>query len=139
MTPSVIYAREETLDVLEFRRVLAESGLGTIRPLHDKSRLRSMIAGANLIVTARLLTDERPLIGLARCVTDFAWCCYLSELAVAESAQRLGVGRGLLEEIQRHLGPRVSIALVSVPDAIKFYEKAGMKKLANAFWHPRAH
>jgi ribosomal protein S18 acetylase RimI-like enzyme len=134
----VLYAREQNLDVREFRDVLIDSGLGRIRPVGDEARLRQLISGAGLIVTARLASRNRTLVGVARCVTDFSWCCYLSDLAVAKSAQGLGVGKGLLDEVRRQLGPQVSVTLVSVPDAIGFYQKVGMARLADAFSFMRA-
>ena len=137
--PRVIYAREPALDVTEFRRVLVESGLGTIRPVGDEPRLKAMLSDADLILSARLEQPGRPLVGVARCVTDFAWCCYLSELAVSASAQGLGIGRGLLEEARRQLGPGVSLILASVPEAAGFYERVGMARLPDAFWYRREH
>ena len=95
----VLYAREPTLDVAEFRRVLIESCLGATRSIGDGARLRAMLSAADLILTARLEQPGRPLVGVARCITDFAWCCYLSELAVAASAQGFGIGDGLLEPV----------------------------------------
>jgi hypothetical protein len=50
--PHVIYAREPDLDVAEFRRVLVESGLGATRPVGEEVRLKAMLSGANLVVTA---------------------------------------------------------------------------------------
>jgi ribosomal protein S18 acetylase RimI-like enzyme len=135
--PAILYAREVTLDAAEFRRVLDESGLGTTRPIDDEPRLRAMLAGANLIVTARLDQPGHPLVGVARGVTDFAWSCYLSELAVSFSAQGLGIGKGLLDETRRQLGPQVSLILLSVPDAVGFYERAGMARVPDSFWYRR--
>jgi ribosomal protein S18 acetylase RimI-like enzyme len=135
--PRVHYAREPALDVAEFRRVLVESGLGAIRPVDDESRLGAMLSAADLILTARLEQAGHPLVGIARCVTDFVWCCYLSELAVSASAQRLGVGKGLLDEARRQLGPAVSLILLSVPEAAGFYERAGMARVPDAFWYRR--
>lgn len=137
MSERILYAREQDLDVAEFRRVLVDSGLGRIRPVDDEPRLQAMIAGANLIVTARLDRSGRPLVGVGRGVTDSAWCCYLSDLAVSPSAQGLGVGKGLLDEARRQLGPQVSLYLVSVPDAVGFYERAGMTRLTDAFSYRR--
>jgi hypothetical protein len=74
--PSVLYAAETNLDTAEFRRVLMESGLGATRPVDDRPRLEAMLSGANLIVTARLDQPGGPMVGVARCVTDFSWCCY---------------------------------------------------------------
>ena len=67
----VLYAREPGLAVAEFRRVLVESGLGATRPVDDESRLQAMLSGAGLIVTARLDRPGRPIVGVARCLTDF--------------------------------------------------------------------
>ncbi|TPK58212.1 GNAT family N-acetyltransferase [Mesorhizobium sp. B2-4-19] len=135
--PHVLYASEPALDVAEFRRVLVESGLGETRPIDDPARLRAMLSGANLVLTARLDTEGKPLVGVARAVTDFSWVCYISELAVSRSAQGLGVGKGLMDEARRQLGPSVAISLISMPAAVGFYERIGMKRMADAFWFSR--
>jgi GNAT superfamily N-acetyltransferase len=135
--PRVVYARESALDVEEFRRVLVESGLGATRPVGDLPRLAAMLAAADLVVTARLDDENRTLVGVARGLTDFSWCCYLSELAVSASAQGLGIGKGLLDEARRQLGPTVSVNLFSMPDAVGFYHRVGMEPFADAFWYRR--
>lgn len=117
--------------------MLAEAGLGAIRPVDDPARLQAMLDNAGLIVTARLDTAERPLVGIARSITDHAWCCYLSDLAVCGAAQRMGIGQGLLDETRRQLGSGVTLVLISVDDALGFYERAGMTRLRNAFWRRR--
>jgi ribosomal protein S18 acetylase RimI-like enzyme len=137
--PRILYAREPSLDVIEFRRVLVESGLGATRPVGDEPRLKAMLSAADLILTARLERAGYPLVGVARCVTDFAWCCYLSELAVSASAQGLGIGKGLLDEARRQLGPSVALFLASMPDVVGFYERVGMARLPDAFWYRREH
>ena len=134
---SVLYAREQDLSVDAFVQVLSETTLGPTRPLADRPRMQQMLAGANLILTARLDRPDRRLVGLARCVTDFAWICYVSELAVSESAQGLGIGRGLLDEARRLCGPEVTVTLVSVPEAVGFYERVGMAPAPNTFKYPR--
>jgi ribosomal protein S18 acetylase RimI-like enzyme len=133
----VLYAREAALDIAEFRRVLVESGLGETRPVDDDIRLRAMLSGANLVLTARLDVEGKPLIGVVRAMTDFSWVCYISELAVSQSAQGLGIGKGLMDEARRQLGPSVAISLISMPDAVGFYEHIGMKRMADAFWFSR--
>ncbi|WP_227310718.1 GNAT family N-acetyltransferase [Acidisoma cellulosilyticum] len=138
-SPRVLYTRETSLDVAEFKQVLIESGLGASRPVSDDKRLSDMINGSNLILTARLNQPSRRLLGVARGITDFVWCCYLSELAVSASAQGLGVGRALLKEVKQQLGPSVSLILASVPQATGFYERNGMERISDAFWFRRKH
>jgi len=133
---NILYASEPALDVAEFRRVLVDSGLGKVRPVDDEARLKTMLDNANLLLTARFDRPDRQLVGVARGMTDFSWVCYISDLAVSRAAQGLGVGKGLMDEAQRHLGPSVAISLISVPDAVGFYERIGMKAMP-AFWFGR--
>ena len=135
---AVHYALEPALSAQEFRRVLVESGLASIRPVGDLERLQAMLSSAQLVVTARLDQPGRPLVGVARTITDFAWCAYLSDLAVVKSAQGLGIGRGLLDATRAHCGPSAALILSSVPEAVPFYERAGMERIADAFWYRRA-
>jgi ribosomal protein S18 acetylase RimI-like enzyme len=136
-SPRLLYAAEPSLGVDEFRRVLVESGMDAVRPVNDETRLADMLKNAGLIVTARLDEPGLPLVGLTRGVTDFNWACYLAEVAVCKSAQRLGVGKGLLAEVRRQLGPRVSVFLASVPESAEFYERIGMTRLQHGFYFRR--
>jgi GNAT superfamily N-acetyltransferase len=133
----IVTAIEPGLDPGDFGRVLIESGLGGQRPVDDPGRLGRMIAGAGVIVTARLGAADGPLVGVARGITDGAWACYLAEVAVAQSAQGLGVGRALMDAARAALGPEVAIFLASVPGATGFYERIGMARLPDAFWFRR--
>lgn len=132
---TVICAREQALTVDEFRRVLIESGLGATRPVDDAPRLRKMLAGAALVMSARA-ADGR-LLGVARCLSDGDWVAYLAELAVTKSAQGQGVGHVLLKAVRDELGPRVMLVLASVPDAVGFYENVGMPRMPDVFFYRR--
>lgn len=136
--PSILYACKADLDADDFCRVLLESGLGATRPTGDKARMQQMLTEAGLVVTARLDDPDRTLVGVARSITDFAWCCYLSELAVSASAQGLGIGKGLIDETRRLLGPRVSLILASMPESVGFYERIGMPRQPDGFWFKRS-
>lgn len=57
---------------------------GINRPTKDKDRIAEMYAHSNLIVTA---WDQEKLVGIARSLTDFCYCCYLSDLAVRKEYQ----------------------------------------------------
>ena len=131
---TITYAEEPGLTVAEFRHVLRDGGL-PIRALDDPARLRAMLSAANLVLTAR---RDGALLGVARCLTDFAWVAYLSEIAVVKAAQGTGVGRGLLGVLRTRLGPGVTLVLNSVPTAAGFYDAAGMDRLERAFRFPRS-
>lgn len=131
----IVYAEEPGLSVDDYVAVLAETTMRTKRPLANRARIGEMLAGANFIVTARQGED---IVGLARCITDHAWVCYCAELAVKESAQGLGIGAGIIRTINELLGPRIGLALFSEPEALGFYERAGLTRLDNGFFRTRA-
>jgi ribosomal protein S18 acetylase RimI-like enzyme len=118
----IVFAREAALPVDEYIEVVGNSTLGPSRPVKDRERIAAMIAGADLIVSARL--DGR-CVGLARCLTDFTWVAYCGDLAVHKDFQGRGVGQGLLRACKEILGSGVGMALLSVPDAVGFYDKNG--------------
>ncbi|KQO59508.1 GCN5 family acetyltransferase [Methylobacterium sp. Leaf87] len=130
----VTYGIEPDLDVAEFRRVLVESGLAPRRPADDPVRLEMMLAAADLVVTAR---RDGALVGVARTLTDFSFCAYLSDLAVCRSAQGLGIGQGLIAATRKAIGPQASLLLTAAPDAITFYERIAMPRVPDAFRYDR--
>jgi len=127
-------AREDTLPAADYIAVLGETSLGARRPLGNAERIRAMLAGADLIVTAR--DEDGTLAGLARCLSDGAWVCYCAELAVRESYQGKGIGKAILDKAAEILGPGVAITLLAYPDAAGFYERIGMRP-AQAFYRER--
>jgi GNAT superfamily N-acetyltransferase len=118
------YALEPDLGVEEFRAVLVASTLGERRPVDDEACLAGMLRHADLIVTARL---SGRLVGVARSVTDFHYCCYLSDLAVDRGVQAQGIGRALVDRTQAELDPGAKLILLSAPAAVQYYPKLGFE------------
>ena len=123
------YSVENDLDVSEFREVLIASTLGERRPVDDMERLTAMVTNANLIVTAR---DGSKLIGVARSVTDFVYCTYLSDLAVHVEYQKMGIGKGLIRATKL-AAPDALLILLSAPKAVDYYPKTGMERHDQCF------
>jgi len=129
------FAIEPGLSVAEFVDVLARSGLGERRPVGDLARIGTMLERADLIVTAR---SGGVLVGVARSVTDFSFCCYLSDLAVDRQWQGRGIGTALMARTKtaatsEGFGDGVRCILLSAPAAIGFYEKVGLERHPNCF------
>ena len=82
----------------QFTQLLKNSTLGERRPIEDEECLAGMINNSNLIVSA---WHEENLIGISRCVTDFHYCCYLSDLAVDEKYQNQGIGKQLMAHAKK--------------------------------------
>ena len=121
---NVIYKVENYLDPSEFIDVLNRSTLAERRPVDDFERIKKMCENANLIVTARF---NGKLIGVARSITDFVYCTYLSDLAVDEEYQKKGIGKKLIEETKKQ-ALQAKLILLSAPAAVDYYPKIGMTK-----------
>jgi GNAT superfamily N-acetyltransferase len=114
---------EPNLAVAEFVDLLERSTLAERRPVDDEARLAAMLENADIIVSARC---DGLLVGAARAITDFAFCCYLSDLAVDESYQRRGIGRELLRRVSVEAGEQTRVILLAAPKAAQYYPHIGM-------------
>ena len=103
---------------------------GIHRPTHDLRRLQTMLDHADILWTA---WEDKELVSVARSITDFAYCCYLSDLAVDQRCQKQGIGRALIQRTKEQLGDEVSLILLSAPGAMAYYPKIGMAHADNAF------
>ncbi len=117
------YQLEPQLSAEEFIDVLVRSTLGERRPVDDRERIESMLKNADLIVTAR---SNGRLVGVSRAITDFAFCTYLSDLAVDESCQKQGIGRKLIERTHEAAGLMTRLILIAAPKARSYYPHIGM-------------
>ena len=116
----------------ELSSVFRTSGIR--RPYEDLPRLERMIEKADLLVTA---WDQGKLIGVARAVTDFSYCCYLSDLAVDQDYQHQGIGRELVRLVQERIGEEVTLLLLASPIAMDYYPHIGFDKVNNGYIIPR--
>jgi len=134
----IFYAREHQLSVADYVSVVGETTLAASRPLGDEARIAEMLSNANIIITAR---EDGRCVGLARGLTDFAWVCFLGDLAVRKSMQGRGVGTALMLKLRETLGGRVAISLNAAFEAVSYYDQLGLKIGLNhnphAYYWPR--
>lgn len=128
---TISYRFERDLDPAEFIDVLRRSGLAARRPVDEPERIARMLEQADLIVAAR---DEAGLlVGVARSLTDFSYCCYLSDLAVDADFQGRGIGRELIRRTREAAGRGVTLILLSAPGAMSYYPHIGLEKFDNCW------
>ncbi len=120
--------RKVTVD--EWIGLLVRSTLAERRPVGDRECMAGMLDHADLLVTA---WSEHVLVGAARSVTDFHYCCYLSDLAVDHSYQHQGIGRELIRCTRQELGPRCTLILLAAPAAVDYYPKLGFVRHEQAW------
>ncbi len=130
----VAYALEPDLAVEEFWLVMRASGLAERRPAADAVRDAAMLRKTSLIATARV---DGKLVGIARALTDFAWHCYLADLAVDPVHGGAGIGRALIAFMHAAAGPDTTLNLIAAPAAVGFYERIGLVRPSAAFVIPR--
>jgi len=113
--------------------VLNRSTLGKRRPVDDLPCLEAMLQHGNLLCTA---WDGDKLVGVERSVTDFEYCCYLSDLAVDEQYQKQGIGKELIRLTQSRLGGKAKLILLAAPKAAAYYPKIGFEAHPSAWILP---
>jgi predicted N-acetyltransferase YhbS len=92
--------------------------------------MQQMIDHANLFVTA---WDADALVGAARSITDWAYACYLSDLAVRHEYKKMGIGKKLIELTKEKVGKQSMLLLLSVESALDYYPKVGFTKQESSF------
>lgn len=122
----ITYRLEPNLSAIEFIDVLRRSTLAERRPADDVARIESMLRNADIVVAAR--DEDEQLVGVARALSDFAYCTYLSDLAVSIECQRQGIGKRLIEFVRETGGEHVALILLAAPAAQQYYPHIGMDR-----------
>jgi GNAT superfamily N-acetyltransferase len=112
----------------QFASVFRRSGIR--RPVDDLDRMEQMLTHGNLLITA---WDGDDLVGVARSLTDFCYCCYLSDLAVDREYQQSGIGAELIRRTREAIGERANLLLLAAPEAMGYYPKVGFEAVENGW------
>lgn len=130
---AITYAQDRQITPEQLADVFTRSGIK--RPVDDLARIAKMLQHGNLLVTA---WDGESLVGVARALTDFAFCCYLSDLAVDRVYQRQGIGQALIDQVRSAIGRDSMLLLLAAPDAMAYYPKVGFEAVGNGWILQRA-
>lgn len=125
----IAYRLGNDLDLDAVIELYRASTLGERRPVEDRARMELMLRNANLVMTA---WEGELLVGIARSVSDFSYCTYLSDLAVRASHQKQGIGRELIRHTQVQ-GGQATMVLLSAPQAVDYYPRIGFTHHAQAW------
>jgi ribosomal protein S18 acetylase RimI-like enzyme len=133
----IAYREGNDLDVDAVIALYRASTLGERRPVDDRPRMEQMLRGANLVISAWAIRagDGEALVGIARSLSDFAYCTYLSDLAVDLAYQRRGIGKELMRRTQVR-GGQATVFLFAAPKAVDYYPHTGFS--AGSGWMLRA-
>jgi GNAT superfamily N-acetyltransferase len=128
LTACVSYVDAPTVSARQLSELFRSSGIR--RPVDDLPRLEKMIEHASLLIGAYVGSR---LVGIARALTDFSYCCYLSDLAIAKEYQRHGIGRELVDRVKRRVGDQSMLLLLSSPEAMGCYPRIGLEAVNNGW------
>ncbi len=128
----ITYKVNTKIEPHQLSEVFRESGIR--RPFDDLNRMKKMLDNANLLVTA---WDGEKLVGVARALTDYGYCCYLSDLAVIKEYQKNDIGHELVAQVQNQIGDESMLLLISAPETMEYYPRIGFSQADNAFIIPR--
>jgi GNAT superfamily N-acetyltransferase len=117
------------VDLDEMIELYVDSTLGARRPVDDRQRMARMLEEADLVITA---WEEDLMVGISRCVTDWVYCTYLSDLAVRADYQGQGIGKELVR-LTREATPDATVILLAAPAAVDYYPKIGMSRHDSAW------
>lgn len=130
MKNTIQYKNDVTLSVDQFIDLLKRSTLAERRPVNDVDKINNMLRHGNVLITA---WADNVLVGVSRALSDFSFCCYLSDLAVDEAYQKQGIGKRLIAETHRTSGLHTTLILLAAPKAAKYYPKIGMEQFTDCF------
>lgn len=134
MPDTVTYCSNIKITADTFIDLLKRSTLDARRPVDQPDRIQKMLDHANVMVTAWW---GEQLVGISRAVTDFSYCCYLSDLAVDERFQHQGIGKELVSLTHDAAGMETMLILLAAPAATEYYPKVGMKNFPHCFIRDR--
>ncbi|MFZ6646746.1 GNAT family N-acetyltransferase [Undibacterium sp. TJN25] len=126
--PNITYEMDRSISAEQLADVFRRSGI--TRPVDDLPRLAKMLEHANILATA--WNGDR-LVGVARALSDFSFCCYLSDLAVDLDCQKSGIGKELIYLVRQACGNQSMLLLLAAPEAMPYYPKLGFDAVANGW------
>ena len=124
------YKVNHPITASQYIELVNKTTLGDRRPVDNEATITGMLENSNLIVTAWV--DEQ-LVGIARSMTDFHYCCYLSDLAVDQSVQSMGIAKYLILVTAESIAEDCKIVLLSAPKVEGYYPKIGFTE-HNSAW-----
>ncbi|MBK8503726.1 MAG: GNAT family N-acetyltransferase [Saprospiraceae bacterium] len=127
---NIVYKIDVIPDIEQLVDLFNCSDYFPIKDKTDLTRIDKMFKNSNIVVTA---WENRKLIGLSRAISDFSYCCYLSDLCVRDEYKKNGIGKELVMLTKQNAGDECKLILQSSPNAIIFYKNIGMENIDSAF------
>ena len=127
----ITYQTDRKISAEQFIDLLVRSTLAERGPVNNKAKIERMLTHGNILITA---WHNDLLVGISRALSDFSFCCYLSDLAVDEAYQHKGIGKELIRLTHKVAGENnTTLILLAAPKAAAYYPKIGMNRNIDCF------
>lgn len=92
---------------------------------YEEEDIAIALKNTTLVLSAR--TEDGRLMGLTKCLSDGVFHTVVAEIIVHPDVQRFGIGRKMMELVQRHYG-HTGIYADSLAQNEEFFVKCGLRK-----------
>jgi ribosomal protein S18 acetylase RimI-like enzyme len=101
---------------------------GRVEP--EEVRTQQMLDNGSFHVAVR---DNEQLVGFVRVLTDYVYYGLVTEVAVAPSHKKLGIGKEMLRVARETATPKVTLILTSSEEGAPFYEHLGWERMGRGY------
>ncbi|RAP30301.1 GNAT family N-acetyltransferase [Candidatus Marinamargulisbacteria bacterium SCGC AG-343-D04] len=119
---TITYSSSKDIPLDDLITFYKKSFTETPRPTQDKKRMALMLENATFIISA---WDTSTLVGICRCLSDYSYVTYISDLAVHENYQHQGIGKMLIQHVKQKSSPDCKLVLLSNTNANTYYPHIG--------------
>lgn len=118
----------QAVDKADFIRLYKAAGWWKAEYDADTGFIAPLVTGSTCFVGAFV---EKRMIGMGRAISDGVSDAYIHDIVVLNQYRNLGIGRGIVQRIVRHLRDKGIdwIGLVGKPGTQQFYKDLGFEVL----------
>lgn len=126
ISQKIIYHINHPINAYRYAEMVKQTNFVHLVP-NDPIILERMLKNSNLTVSA---WRDQQMVGVLRAVTDFTYCCYISELIIEEQYQKQGIGKELLKLAMRQISKDCYVHLLATKTSSRYYHKLGFKAIS---------
>ncbi|MEO1528594.1 MAG: GNAT family N-acetyltransferase [Planctomycetota bacterium] len=124
------FSESRSIDLDQIVRLYRENGWSSA---DEPQRLHEALVHSHSLISA---WDGQTLVGIGNAISDGHLVVYFPHLLVLPSHHRMGIGRAIMERMNRKYSGFHQQMLVSDRDAVEFYERIGFQRAGEtqAMW-----
>lgn len=126
ISQQIIYHINHPINAYRYAEMVKQTNFSHLIP-NEPIILERMLNNSNLTVSAWW---DQQMVGVLRAVTDFTYCCYISELIIEEQYQKQSIGKELLKLAMRQISKNCHVYLLATKTSSRYYNQLGFKAIS---------